>query len=76
MASLDIVEINKQFPDLLNRVEAGEEVIIEKSGKPIAKIVPIQKKRKRELGKERGRIWMSKDFNDPLPKEILAEFSK
>jgi len=32
------------------------------------------KKGKRILGKERGKIWMSDDFDEPLPEEILAEF--
>jgi hypothetical protein len=35
-----------------------------------------KKKGKRILGKEKGKIWISDDFTDPLPQEILAEFYK
>ena len=76
MTALNILEINEQFPQILSKVEAGEEIILEKSGEPIAKIIPLGKKRKRELGRERGKIWMSDDFTGPLPKEILEEFYK
>jgi prevent-host-death family protein len=66
MTSLNIYEIKRHFPDFLGKVEAGEEIILEKSGNPIARILPIKKKKKRILGKERGKIWMSEDFTDPF----------
>lgn len=76
MKSLNIYEVQKQFPEFLSTVESGEEVILEKSGEPIARIIPIKKKGKRILGKEKGKIWMSDDFIEPLPQEILSEFHK
>jgi len=77
MTSLNISEIKRQLPDFLSRVESGEEIILEKSGKAIARIVPIKaKKKRRKLGQEKGKIWMSEDFNDPLPRDILNEFYK
>lgn len=77
MISLNITELRQRFPDFLNRVESGEEIILEKSGHAIARIIPIKSKRKRrKLGQEKNKIWMSEDFNEPLPKEILAEFYK
>lgn len=67
MKSLNISDIKLQFPDFISRVESGEEIILEKSGKAIARVVPINKKRKRrKLGREKGKIWMSEDFTDPL----------
>jgi len=59
---------------LVDIIEAGEEVILKKSGEPFAKIIPIQKKRKRALGQERGKIWLSEDFTGSLPQEMLREF--
>ena len=76
MTSLSIYEVQNHFPAFLNRVEAGEEIILERSGEPIAKIVPLRKKGKRSLGKEKGKIWISDDFNDPLPEDLLSEFYK
>lgn len=71
MIAVNISRINEQFPQLLRKVEAGEEIILEKFGKPIAKIIPFHKEGKRTLGKEKGKVWMSDDFTDPLPAGIL-----
>lgn len=60
---------------LLQRVAAGEEVIIAKAGVPIAKLVPIAAENgKRQLGLYRDKIWMAPDFDGPLPDDVLASF--
>ena len=66
MKALNIDKAKEQFCELVDTIEAGEEIILEKSGEPFAKIIPIQKRGKRVLGKERGKIWMSEDFTAPL----------
>ena len=67
MKSLSISDMKQQFPDFISRVESGEEIILKKSGKAIARIIPIKEKRKkRKLGREKGKIWMSEDFTDPI----------
>jgi prevent-host-death family protein len=76
MTALSVETVQEQFPAFVSRVESGEEIILEKSGEPIAKVIPIKKRGKRVLGKERGKVWMSDDFNAPLPDELLAEFYK
>jgi antitoxin (DNA-binding transcriptional repressor) of toxin-antitoxin stability system len=49
----------------------GEEVIIAKAGKPVAKLVPLENRPKnRFLGSAKGEFTVPDDFNDPLPKEI------
>ncbi len=70
---LNISKIEEALPQIITKVEAGEEVLLEKSGEPFAKIIPIRKKGKRTLGTERGKIWMSDDFMDPLPENIYTE---
>jgi len=56
---------------LLERVLLGEEVIIAKAGKPVAKLVAIRPKHPRfKLGSAKGEFVVPDDFNDPLPKEI------
>ena len=53
----------------------GEEIIIAKAGKPIAKLVPFAKKnKKRTAGLAKGKVTLSADFNEPLPDEIIKEF--
>jgi antitoxin (DNA-binding transcriptional repressor) of toxin-antitoxin stability system len=48
--------------------------VIARAGKPVARLVPVpEPKRPRELGRDRGKIWIADDF-DVLPDDILADF--
>lgn len=68
---VNIHEAKTNLSRLLQRVAMGEEVIIAKAGKPVAKLVPIdQGRRKFKLGSAKGEFVVPDDFNDPLPKEI------
>jgi prevent-host-death family protein len=57
---------------LVAQAEQGEEVIIMRAGKPVARIVPIREVRRPGLA--RGRIRVRADFDAPLPDEILDSF--
>jgi prevent-host-death family protein len=68
---VNIHEAKTHLSRLLERVAIGEEIIIAKAGKPVAKLVPLNKPlRKRFLGSAKGEFTVPDDFNDPLPKEI------
>lgn len=67
-------EAKTHLSRLLARVEAGEEVIITRAGKPVAKLVAIPTKAKRVLGEDVGKGWIADDFDAPLPEEILKDF--
>ncbi len=68
---VNIHEAKTHLSKLLARVALGEEVIIAKAGKPVAKLVAIPDKRPRfTLGSAKGEFVVPDDFNDPLPKEI------
>jgi prevent-host-death family protein len=68
---LDIHQAKTHLSRLLRRVQSGEEVIITKGDKPVAKLVPIEPKASwRLLGSAKGEFVVPDDFNDPLPKEI------
>jgi prevent-host-death family protein len=68
---VNIHEAKTHLSRLLERVAMGEEVVIAKAGKPVAKLVPVRKKpQKRVFGSARGEFIVPDDFNDPLPKEI------
>ncbi len=59
----------------VDQAAAGEEVIIAKAGKPVAKLVALdQPPRKRVLGILAGKLHVPDDFDAPLPDEILREF--
>jgi len=68
-------EAKTKLSELLKRVNAGEEVIIARAGKPIARLVSYTyKPEKRVPGSAEGRITMAEDFNEPLPENIIREF--
>ena len=72
---LNIHEAKTQLSKLIEFTQAGEEVIIAKAGKPLAKLVPLdQRQAKRRLGLLDGTLCIPDGFNAPLPDEVLAEF--
>jgi len=60
--TINVHAAKTQFSKLLARVIAGEEIIIAKAGKPVAK--------KRVPGIDKGKIWMSKDFDVMTAREL------
>lgn len=70
---INIHEAKTQMSKLVDRAQSGEEFIIAKAGKPVARIVPLGKI-KRKLGILNGKIQVPDDFNEPLPEEVLARF--
>ena len=72
MTSINIYEAKTHFSKLLERVAAGEEVIIARAGTPIAKLVPISAPARRQFGHWRH-IPCPPDsfFFDPMPEEEL-----
>lgn len=77
MVTVNIHEAKTKFSKLLSRVEGGEEIIIAKAGRPIARIVPLSPKAKKRMpGSAKGRIIIKESFFEPLPEEILREFEE
>ena len=74
MLITNISEAKAQLSALIERVMAGEEVIIGKAGKPVAKLVRYQRKvEQRRPGALKGRIKIADDF-DELPDDIAEAF--
>ncbi len=74
---VNIHEAKTHLSRLLAKVVAGEEVVIAKAGKPIARLVPMPNAlRKRVLGTAEGEFTVPDDFNDPLPKDVEESFWK
>lgn len=68
---VNVDEAKTQLADLLAIASKGGEIIITQNGKPLARLVPIaQPSKKRIAGLNRGSIWTSKDFDEPLPDEF------
>ena len=76
MQKYNVHDAKTHFSQILKQVQMGEEIIIAKSGKPIAKIISIiEDKKKRIPGLAKGKISMD-GFFDPLPDDVLNEFYK
>ena len=74
MQITNIHQAKSQLSRLIERVLQGEEIVIGRAGKPVAKLVPyVQPYRPRKGGQWRGRIEMAEDF-DALPEELEAAF--
>jgi prevent-host-death family protein len=76
MKTVNIHAAKTHLSNLLEEVAAGEEIIIAKAGKPVARLVRVEPKPDVEstFGNWKGRIWMSDDFDAPLAPEILRSF--
>ena len=67
MYQINIHEAKTHLSKLIKKVMSGEEVIIAKGNKPVAKLVRLKgKKPKRKLGSAKGKIEISSDFDAPL----------
>jgi prevent-host-death family protein len=67
-------EAKTHLSRLAERAARGEEIVIARNGRPLARLVPIQKRRARTLGLWRDRVRIGADFDDPLPLEIQRRF--
>lgn len=73
--SVNIHEAKTHFSKLLQRVLAGEEIIIARAGEPVARLIPYKIPLKERIpGTAKGQIWIAPDFNAPLPDDILDAF--
>ena len=70
--TVNVHEAKTHFSKLLAQVSAGEEIIIAKAGKPVARLAPIEVKatKKRVSGIDKGKIWMAEDFDVMSEREL------
>ncbi|MCY3817934.1 MAG: type II toxin-antitoxin system prevent-host-death family antitoxin [Gammaproteobacteria bacterium] len=76
MVEVNIHEAKTQLSRLLRQVSAGEEIVIARAGKPVAKLIPIDGEPKRVFGLDKGLFEVPDDFDDPLSDDLLAEFER
>lgn len=72
--TVNIHEAKTHLSRLIARVERGEEVVIARSGIPVARLVPLKTRtQRRPLGIWKDQIWIAPDFDEPIP-ELLDAF--
>ncbi len=71
---VNIHEAKTQLSRLIEMVEQGEEIIIARSGHPVARLAPLERPSGlRRPGELAGKVWIADDF-DETPKEIIDSF--
>jgi prevent-host-death family protein len=71
---VNIHEAKTHFSKLVERAEAGEEIVIARAGAPVARLGPLPSRARREPGGAEGAIVMHDDFDDPLPDDLQRAF--
>jgi prevent-host-death family protein len=75
--TVNIHEAKTQLSRLLSRVERGEEIVIARAGRPVARLLPFETRgATRLLGGDEDVVWIAADFDAPLPEDVLAEFEQ
>src|SRR2546428_10619888 len=75
METVNVHEAKTHFSRLLARVQEGQEFVIAKAGRPVARLGPLARQgKKRRLGLLDGKFRVPDGFNEPLPDEVIAAF--
>ena len=75
MDTVNLYDATTNLSSLVDRAAAGEEIVIAKSGCPMARLVPLERRPSpRPLGLLAGQVRVGPDFDDPLPDEVMRAF--
>jgi prevent-host-death family protein len=75
VATVSIYEAKTRLSHLVDRALRGEQIVITRHGRPVARLVPAAPPRKpRRLGALQGKIRVAADFDAPLPNDLLVLF--
>jgi prevent-host-death family protein len=74
MTTVNMHEAKTRFSKLVAQVEAGEEVLIARDGKVVAKLVRAESKSRAKFGFAKGSLKVIGDINDPMPDDWLDMF--
>jgi prevent-host-death family protein len=75
-STYNIAEAKARLPELVERASAGETIIVARAGKPKARLAPLNAgdPRLRVPGRGKGRFKAARDFDAPLPAQVLEMF--
>jgi len=74
-STFNLYDAKTRLSELVDRAAAGEEIVIAKNGKPLAKLGPLPaEKPNRSPGGWEGAVWIADDFDAPFPDDILRAF--
>ncbi len=74
----NLYDAKNQLSSLVDRAAAGEEIVIAKHGRPMARLVPAEGAKEMEKPRQQrkllGLTYMADDFDDPLPPDLMKSF--
>lgn len=74
MATLNVHAAKTQLSRLIDRAAQGEDIVIARGGKPVARLTALAPASRRRPGLLKGRLRVAADFDAPLPADALAAF--
>ncbi|MCY3707108.1 MAG: type II toxin-antitoxin system prevent-host-death family antitoxin [Gammaproteobacteria bacterium] len=74
MVIVNVHQAKTQLSRLLAQVEAGEEVVVARRGKPVARLVAFERRGERRPDVLKGQVTIPDSFFDPLPEEELKSW--
>ena len=73
--TFNLYDAKTRLSELVDRAAAGEEIVIAKGGRPLARLVPLATRTQpRTLGLLAGEVWVGPDFDAPLPDDLAEGF--
>jgi len=73
--TVNMSEVRTNLSRLLERAAAGEDFVIVKAGKPLARLVSLEAVHvPRRPGAWKGRMWIDEEVDEPLPEEMRRAF--
>lgn len=75
MKTVNVHEAKTHLSRLMEEVEAGQDVVIARAGRPVARLTALQPARPpRQLGALAGLYTVPDDWDAPLPADVIAQF--
>lgn len=75
MTQVNVHEAKTHLSRLLERAEAGQEIVIARHGRPVARLTAFSRPSGvRRIGSMKGKIWVADDFDAPMPPRVLRRF--
>ena len=76
MSTVSLTDLQHDTAALIDRVEAGESLVVVRGGRPVAELRPVAGPRltPRPFGLAAGELVVPDDFDTPLPDDVLREF--
>lgn len=74
MKTVNLHAAKTNLSRLVDEAAAGEEIVIAKAGKPMVRLVPVARKERLGFGRDKGKLTLRGDFDEPLDASLLHAF--